>query len=370
MIDKLFLKSAIFIFLIILLFGLIGQLSGQNVPEDRMVKIYNEIKTPFKYGLVLVPDDNKKMLDSPSVFRKNDIWYMTYIVFDGTGYETWLAKSKNLLDWEILGRLISFSDKNEWDSTQKAGYIALQDVTWGGSYEWLTFADKNWMSYLGGNSSGYEAGTLSVGIAFTTENPTEPREWQRLPAPVLKSTDKDARWWENKTIYKSSVIYDKSETLGFPFAMYYNAKGDSLIPDNARVERIGMAVSGDMVHWKRYLNDPVLDHHEGITGDAVIQKIDDLWVMFYFGAFWKNRKGAFNCFACSTDLVHWTDWTGKNLVEPSEEFDAKYAHKSFVVKWNGVVYHFYCAVNEKDQRGIALAVSKDIGKSQLHFVRL
>jgi hypothetical protein len=66
--------------------------------------------------------------------------------------------------------------------------------------------------------------------------------------------------------------------------------------------------------------------------------------------------------------VHWTDWEGKNLVESSEPFDEEYAHKSFVVKHDGVVYHFYCAVNKKQQRGIAVATSKDLGKSQLNFV--
>lgn len=89
--------------------------------------------------------------------------------------------------------------------------------------------------------------------------------------------------------------------------------------------------------------------------------------MFYFGAFWTKKEGAFNHFACSTDLVNWTDWTGDHLIQPSENYDRKFAHKSFVIKWEGVVYHFYCAVNQKDQRGIAVATSKDIGKSKLFF---
>ena len=106
----------------------------------------------------------------------------------------------------------------------------------------------------------------------------------------------------------------------------------------------------------------------GITGDPVIQKIGDTWVMFYFGAFWKDRKGAFNRFACSYDLVNWTDWTGENLIESSEPYDEKYAHKSWVMKHDGVVYHFYCAVNNKDKRGIAVGTSKDLGKSKLNFI--
>lgn len=68
-----------------------------------------------------------------------------------------------------------------------------------------------------------------------------------------------------------------------------------------------------------------------------------------FGAFWENRKSeAFNRFACSYDLLNWTDWEGEDLIRSSEPYDAKYAHKPFVIKWKGVVYHFYCAVDKKD----------------------
>jgi hypothetical protein len=37
------------------------------------------------------------------------------------------------------------------------------------------------------------------------------------------------------------------------------------------------------------------------------------------------------------------------------------------LKFKGIVYHFYNAVNSKDQRGIAVATSKDLGKSEVHF---
>jgi hypothetical protein len=81
-----------------------------------------------------------------------------------------------------------------------------------------------------------------------------------------------------------------------------------------------MAVSDDMVNWQRFQTDPVVHHKIGITGDGVIQKIGDVWVMFYFGAFWENRtKEAFNRFACSYDLVNWTDWDGDDLIRSTEE---------------------------------------------------
>ena len=358
-----------FIFSFIVLTLAIQLHAQDTVSIEVMQKIYQEIKTPFKYGLVMVPPVASKKMDCPSVFRKGKLWYMTYLIYDGRGYETWLAKSSDLLHWQNMGRIMSFSkDSTRWDWNQKAGYISLQDFTWGGSYQLLKYDGKYWMSYFGGNTTGYEAGLLSIGIAYTSKNPATVHEWNYLDKPVLMSTDPNVRWWENRTMYKNSIIWDKSKLTGYPFVMYYNAKGDSLKPKRG-AERIGMAVSNDMIHWERFMKDPVLNHHKGITGDPYIQKIGNAWVMFYFGAFWPNTNGAFNRFACSYDLVHWTDWMGDNLIEPSEPYDEVFAHKSFVVKYDGVVYHFYCAVDKANNRGIAVATSKDLGKSELEFIK-
>lgn len=343
----------------------------KTVPTEKMQAIYDEVKTPHKYGLVIVPKNDSQKIDCPTVFRKGKIWYMSYIVFDGRGYETWMAKSTDLLKWEAMGKILSFSaDSTQWDAHQKAGYLSLIDTKWGGSYKLQSYKDKYWLSYFGGNAKGYEAGLLSLGIAYTSHSPAMVHEWQRLEKPVLTSLDNDVRWWENKKLFKSIIIRDKKKITGYPFVMYYNANGDTA-KDNKKTrwfERIGMAVSNDMVNWKRFQIEPIVHHPVGITGDPMIQKIGDVWVMFYFGAFWQDRKGAFNRFAASYDLVNWTDWKGDNLIESTEPFDELYAHKSFVVKHDGVVYHFYNAVNKKEQRGIAVATSKDLGRSSVNFV--
>ena len=69
----------------------------QSVPQETMKKVYETVKTPYKYGLVLVPERDEDMVDSPTVFREKGKWYMTYVLFDSTGYETWLAESDDLL---------------------------------------------------------------------------------------------------------------------------------------------------------------------------------------------------------------------------------------------------------------------------------
>ena len=341
----------------------LGLQAQTAVSEQVMQKIYQEVRTPFKYGLVLVPEDNKKMVDSPSIFRQGKNWYMTYIVFDGKGYETWLACSRDLLTWKTLGRILSAS-ANSWDSNQKAGYIALQSYDWGGNYSVGKYEGKYWMSYLGGATQGYEAGVLGIGIA-STDRLIAVREWHVLDHPVISAKDADARWYDHQTIFKSTVIWDKKSTLGHPFVMFYNAKGGKKEDGLAEAERIAMAVSDDMVNWKRFGDRPVIDHHKGISGDAFIARISDVWVLFYFGAFWKPK--AFDRFACSYDLVHWTDWAGEDLISPSESYDSQYAHKPFVIKHKGVVYHFYCAVDSKGRRGIAVATSVNAGKSILGF---
>ncbi|MEQ8239502.1 MAG: glycosylase [Cyclobacteriaceae bacterium] len=360
--------SSLLLVIVLLAFSCKEKQLPKKVSQDVMEKIYEQIKTPYKYGLVLAPEDQSKKIDCPTVFQKDGKWFMTYFIFDGRGYETWLAESDNLLDWSIKGRVMAFSDSTDWDANQKAGYPSLQDPKFGGSYALNKFDGKYWMPYFGGSSTGYESGLLAIGMAHTNQDPSTAHLWNRLEEPIFKPTDEGARWWENGTIYKTWVLQDDDKTTGYPFVMYYNARGDSINPKRG-AERIGMAVSNDMVHWDRFGKEPIINHHKGISGDAVIQKIDDVWVMFYFGAFWPTRKDhdAFNRFACSYDLVNWTEWEGKDLIAPSEPYDNWFAHKSYVIKHEGVVYHFYCATNRDQQRGIAVATSSDLGKSEIEY---
>ncbi len=350
--------------------------SPYEVSQERMEEIYEEVKTPYKYGLAVVPQNNDYKIDCPTVFRKGNKWYMTYVVYngkgatDGRGYETWIAESPNLLEWHTLGRILSFRE-NTWDCNQRGGFPALSDMEWGGSYTLQSYKGKYWMTYIGGEGIGYEAITapLHIGLAWTDQDIATAHEWKSADEPIVSIHDKDAQWWEKLTEYKSTVYWDKDRTLGAPFVMFYNAGGRH--PDTGlKGERVGIALSKDMKHWKRYGGNPVFAHESDgtITGDAHIQKMGDVYVMFYFSAFHPERRyKAFNTFAASYDLVHWTDWKGADLVIPSKEYDEMFAHKSYVIKHNGVVYHFYCAVNNSEQRGIAIATSKPMGRSAVRF---
>lgn len=329
---------------------------GRLVDTNTMSRIYDEVKTPFKYGVVLKGAETNEFVDCPSIFRRGDRWYMMYVaITNQVGYQTFIARSDDLLHWDKLGKIMSFTATNQWDAWQADGGIALSDYHWEGSHELQKFDGRFWLTYIGGARQGYETDPLSIGVAWT-KSPTAANEWNRLEEnPVLGPKQPDVRPFETKTLYKSQVIRDEKKSLGWPFVMFYNGKYKN------GYERIGMAVSSDMVQWHRYGTDPVVANGEartnGLSGDPQIVKIGDVWTMFYFGAGWKPR--AFDTFACSYDLVHWTKWDGANLVQPSESYDQTYAHKPCVVKWKGVVYHFYCAVGSEG-RVIALATSKDL----------
>jgi predicted GH43/DUF377 family glycosyl hydrolase len=340
------------------LLGPVKLLTDHTVSEAEMQRVYDEVKTPFKYGVILQPDTKDEIYDCPNVFRHEGKWYMMYVAAKNqVGYETCLAVSDDLLNWKKLGKILPFT-KSGWDAWQGDGGVALFDHVWGGSASLQQHDGRYWMTYIGGAKQGYEPDPLAIGIAWT-KDPTKAEPWTRLAEnPILHREQPDARFFEKETLYKSYILKDPAKTLEHEFVMYYNAK-----QQGAWVENISMAVSDDMVHWQRFGDGPVVENHDykgrsAITGDPQVVRMGDLWVMFYFGAGWK--KSAFDTFAVSKDLVHWTQWKGPNLIEPSEPWDKVFAHKPWLLKHDGVVYHFYCAVSKENGRVLALATSQDL----------
>jgi len=349
---------------------------AQGISQQDMQRIFQEVRTPYKYGMVVAPTDNYHKIDCPTVFQQDGKWLMTYVIYngkdglDGRGYETWLAESDDLLHWTTKGRILSYKD-NGWDMNQRGGFPALIDWTWGGSYGISKYKKNYWMTYIGGHGTGYEAvrEPLNIGMAWTNGDITQAHEWQSGEKPLLSINDKDVQWWEKLVQYKSTIYDDPQKTLGKRFVMFYNAGG--INPDNQlKAERIGIALSNDLKKWKRYNGNPVFANEVGgiITGDAQIANMGDLYVMFYFKAYDPSRKyNAFNTFAVSRDLLNWQRWEGEDLIWPTKSYDEMFAHKSYVVKHDGVVYHFYCAVNNDQQRGIAVATSVPMGRSEVRF---
>jgi hypothetical protein len=163
-----------------------------------MKQIFEEVKTPFKFGIVIRGEDGNAV-DCPSIFRYDQRWYMVYVCMNKVGYETHLARSDDLLHWEKLGKVLAFRQTG-WDAWQTAGGIALHDHAWGGSGELHTFGNKYWMSYVGGALQGYETDPLAIGMAWT-KTPDMALEWTRISEnPILSPDQSDSRPFEKVTL--------------------------------------------------------------------------------------------------------------------------------------------------------------------------
>ena len=323
-----------------------------------MKEIYKKIKTPYKYGAVVKFEDS--FTDSPTVFRYNNKWYMYYVRIskscESSGYETHFSSSDDLLNWKYEGRILKRNSGENWDSKQCGGYAAFPDITFGGTNELEKVNGKYYIAYIGGNNDGYEPDPLQLGMAYT-DNPTDAGGYKRLGNPVLSPLDADAREFERKTIFKPCMFEDKKRSLGYKYVNVYNSRAADL------KERVYLAVSDDGVNWKRYGDKPIIDETKTvdnlkISGDPQIVMIGDTYVMFYFKAI--AYGPAYNTFAVSKNLSDWQLWDGEPLVKSEREWENVFAHKSYVLKYQNVVYHFYCAVNDKNERFIALATSKKL----------
>lgn len=328
------------------------------VSEEKMREVYARMQTPVKLGKVMSMEG--KYVDCCGVFSFENKWYMYFISIDknceNSGYQTHLAASEDLVHWKVLGTVLPFDREARWDSLQKAGFPSFQDIRFGGSYALEKVNGWYYMSYLGANQYGYEPDPLYMGEA-RTKNPVDCGAFERFPQPILRPDDPDARRYECKTLYKSYLFRDEQCTTGYPYVNAYNAK------DETDRERIYLAVSEDGEHWTRYGDAPIIDNSSEpgsvckISGDPQIVRYGDMYVMFYFR--YDIGKPGYDTFACSYDLQHWTKWTGKPLIESEYDWENMHAHKPWVLCVDGKVYHYYCAVNDKNERFIALAVSEE-----------
>ena len=318
--------------------------------------LVKSLSTPYKLSRPVLEPTGRKgdfdslMVDCPFIFFHDGRWWMSYIGFDGEGYRTGLAVSENLIDFERRGMILNWGEPRHFDAYGAAGVWILRENSlfipklrrWRGLY---------WMAYLGFAYKGYEAGLGAIGLAYSRDL----AHWERFDAnPILKP--EDGAYWEGGGLYKPCLIQHNKEGK---FYLFYNAK-DKSIP---WIEQTGFATSINMRSWLRYEGNPVI--RVGSKGswdcrfvsDPFIALYEDTWVMFYYGF---DGVHAQDGVALSKDLHHWYKWPNPILkFGPPGSIDSQHAHKPCVIWHNGVLYHFYCAVRDRDgYRTISVATSK------------
>ncbi|MFB9276011.1 hypothetical protein ACFQMJ_26700 [Cohnella cellulosilytica] len=303
----------------------------------------DDYATPYRLGRPVLTGSGRPgafdshAVDIPFVFAHRGRFYMTYVGFDGLGYQTALAVSDDLLNWEPQGLLLRREENSgRWDRIGAAGTWILKETN--GLRELPTLKKVNgryWMAYHSYPDFGYEEGAAEIGLAWCEDENL--LEWHRLEQPVLSW--KDGADWEKGGLYKICLLEHEGA-----FYLFYNAKN---ITYGDWKEQIGGAVSRDLLGWERLAHNPVLKVSPGrwdsqFVSEPCIVRDGDAWLNFTFGF---DGVHAQDGLAFSSDLLHWTKHPDPILPagEPGS-LDETHAHKASVIYWKDTLYHFYCAV--------------------------
>lgn len=340
-------------------------------------------RTPYKYPELILratgnkPDFDSLAVDDPIVLRANGRFHMLYIGFDGTGYQTGLASSDDLIHWTRTALVGPRDPASKYTKYNLALSSILRDKNLHGTGEALKVDGQYLGAWNAYPSSGYEEGAAVIGLARSHDL----LHWT-LSDPIL--TPEQGAPWEHGGLYRPDLMLDNGT-----YYLYYNAKTDTLPKSDGGGwhEQTGVATSRDLKQWMRSPLNPILPN--GSRGSATypasnpmhdqspptqdtrdsrfasnpyVVKNGRKYAMFYFGFGYQRPGRACEMLALGDDPLHFTK-VSEILIETGAPgaIDETFAHKPSVIYHDGALYHFYCAVSGKypnEVRGIAVARSK------------
>jgi len=318
-------------------------------------------RTPHKFGKLVLQAAaepgafDSKSVDDPFVFYHQGAFHMLYIGFDGTGYQTGLARSPDLLRWARLG-CVARRDPN---SRYTRYNVALSSIVRENGLRSQGALKKVHGRYLGAwnayPNAGYEEGAAVIGLAWSDDL----LHWE-LTEPILFPAD--GAPWEHGGLYRPNLLEEDGV-----FYLYYNAKTDRLPKEQGGGwhEQSGVATSRDLKQWTRYPGNPILINGDRESWDSrfasnpFVVHHQNLWGMYYFG--FDVHGKARELLAIGRDPFHFSK-VNEIMVDvgPPGSVDETFAHKTSVIFHDGALYHFYCAVSGKwpnEVRGVSVARS-------------
>lgn len=316
----------------------------------------NRYHTPYKLGrLVLEKSGQPSAFDSQAVdgifvFSHENRFYMTYLGFDGVGYQTGIAVSGDLINWEKRGLIFARDPSKPWlrNNAALTSIVRNDDI-------WSTAPLKRikgrylgtWHAYPG---TGYEEGRAVIGLAWSDDL----MHWE-AGEPILRA--EDGAPWERGGLYRSFLMEDKDV-----FYLFYNAKN---VPDWPWFEQWGVAISHDLVTWKRSPLNPLVRNgsvgapDELFASDPYVVRDGSKWIAYYFG--FDVHKHARNLLAIGDSPFRFekVGCLALDIGAPGS-IDSQHAHKPVIISWKGDLYQFYTAVDAPNQlnRGISVARSR------------
>lgn len=344
-------------------------------------------RTPYKYPKLLLGPTNKpgdfdaKSVDDPIVFRAHGKFYMLYIGYDGTGYQTGLASSHNLIDWKREALVGPRDPNSKYTRYNLAISSILRDKRLDGPGDAIKLNGEYLAAWNAYPSAGYEEGAAVIGLARSRNL----LHWT-LTDPIL--FPQDGAPWEQGGLYRPDLLMQEKDGQR-TFYLYYNAKTKNLPKSEGGGwhEQTGVATSTDLKTWTRSPLNPLL--RNGPRGSLTYPPSNPLhdakppvqdardsrfasnpyvmthrgqYAMFYFGFGYQRPGRACELLALGNDPFHFHK-VPEVLIDagPPGSIDETFAHKPSLIYHDGALYHFYCAVSGKwpnEVRGIAVARSK------------
>lgn len=299
--------------------------------------------------------DDISMTDVPTVFQLpgDPTWAMTFIGFDGRGYQSFVARSDDLVQWGDIQLAMGYGPEGAFDYGGRVLGAFLYEDYGIQSPRILKRKDGTFWSLYGAypRQGGYELRPGYEGVARSDDGLI----WRRAQdAPILSVTQPDCGPWEKDCIYQPWLVEHDGQYYNF-----YNAA-------HGHIEQLGIALSTDLLVWQRYAHNPVIPHgpqgsyNQEFSSDAKVFWDRDHWVSLFFGV---GREGAHIMAAFSRDLIHWTVDSDPLYKAGGHPFglDQTYAHKISLV-WHpahNMYFMFYCAVGNHG-RGIGLLTSQPL----------
>ena len=297
--------------------------------------------------------------DVPCVYQlpgQPDKWYMSFIAFNGQGYNSFVAESNDLIHWSNPRLAMGFGKPGEFDHGGCVIGAYLYDSYDIHAPRVLKRRDGKFWTLYGcyPKQGGYEMRPGYEGVATSDDGLT----WRRAKdQPILSVHDPDCGAWEKSCIYQPWLVEHEGRFYDF----YNAAHGGSGADRPGHLDRPAEleAVSRQPGRPRRPSG-----YDEEFASDPKVFRDGDHWVMFYFGV---GRGGAHVMAAFSRDLLHWTahpEPLYKAGGHPGG-LDKPYAHKISLVynPKNETFYMYYCATGNKG-RCIGLITSKPPTKAE------
>jgi len=305
-----------------------------------------------------------KMTDVPTVYQLpgNGLFYMSFIGFDGVGYQSFLAESTDLLEWTNMRLAMGYGEQGTFDFGGVVLGAYLYESYGVDSPRVLKKVNGKFFSLYGAYAkrNAYEPDPGYQGLASSKDGLL----WEREKDESILSISGPGmvKDWEKDSIYQPWLVEHDGEYYNF-----YNAKE---MPQ--WIEQIGLATSKDLQSWLRHADNPILrvgNRRDNIINDGFDAQFKSdakvfwdgdaaHWVMFYFGV---GKGGAHIMVAFSKDLVHWVSDANPLYTAGANPsgLDKQHAHKISLI-WNPMSetwFMFYCAVGDAG-RGIGLISSQ------------